>query len=179
MRKDDYWEEQITYRRAKANDVAGICDIYNGHIDMGGSTFATDYWEEADLFDEIVDHPKNIWFIAENDSQIIGWSTARLYSMRHGYRLTRELAVYLKSQHTGKGYAYELVRQTEETCIDRGIHHLVSRVIAENQQSLQFHYRCGYELVGVQKEIGNLDDRWLDVAILQKLLTETVSDTVS
>jgi phosphinothricin acetyltransferase len=64
------------------------------------------------------------------------------------------------------------LQKTEDVCAEQGIHHLVSRVIAGNQRSLQFHFRCGYKMVGIQKEIGRLNGEWLDVAILQKILTD-------
>lgn len=171
MTKQETNQKEVQYRKAIAQDVACICQIYNSYVDAGGATFATDYWKENALAGEIINNPENIWFVAEKDTQIIGWASARLYSSRHGYRLTRELAVYFELEHVGKGYAYDLVKKTESVCVAHGIHHLVSRVIAGNQQSLQFHLRCGYEMVGIQREIGNLNDQWLDVAILQKLIT--------
>jgi len=160
------------YRIANRSDIPEICRIYNSHIDLGGSTFETEYWQEETLSQEIVDNPNNIWFVAENRDGIIGWSSARLFSPRFGYRLTREIAIYFWSAHTGKGHSRGLLQKTEDVCAEQGIHHLVSRVIAGNQRSLQFHFRCGYEMVGIQKEIGRLNGEWLDVAILQKILTD-------
>ena len=41
--------------------------------------------------------------------------------------------------------------------------------LADNQRSIAFHRRYGYELVGIQKEIGHMEGKWTDVAILQRL----------
>jgi phosphinothricin acetyltransferase len=32
------------------------------------------------------------------------------------------------------------------------------------------HERCGFELVGVEREVGRKFNRWLDVAVMQLML---------
>ncbi|MFG0261618.1 MAG: GNAT family N-acetyltransferase, partial [Novipirellula sp. JB048] len=68
----------------------------------------------------------------------------------------------------GRQLGDPLQRRIDQHCIDCNLHHAVARVIADNQASLSFHYRHGYELVGIQNEIGHMHGRWVDVAILQK-----------
>ena len=41
-----------------------------------------------------------------------------------------------------------------------------------NAVGLAFHEAFGYEVVGVQRDIGYLDGRWEDVVVLQKVLDE-------
>ncbi len=161
----------VEYRSVISEDISGICKIYNAHIELGGSTFETVPWETSILHDQIMKNDKDIWFVAEMNHTVIGWAAARLHSNRFGYRLTREIAIYLAIEHMGKGIAGQLLKLTENSCIDLGIHHLVARVITSNERSLRFHERAGYGLVGVQKEIGRLNDQWLDVAIMQKILS--------
>ena len=55
-------------------------------------------------------------------------------------------------------------------CQQQSIHHLKARIVAGNDASIDFHLRLGYEVVGTQKEVGQMDDQWLDVVLLQKLL---------
>ena len=170
MKKNINEFSDVRYRPARKEDCADICKIYNSHIDHGGSTFETEYWQACQLASQITGNEIDHWFVAEQNTKIIGWSAARIYSNRYGYRLTREIAIYLSIEHIGNGYANKLLELTEQICRDNGVHHLVSRVITCNQQSLRFHNRHGYEIVGIQKEIGKLKGEWLDVAILQKIL---------
>lgn len=170
MLNQDSIHNEIKYRKVESQDIESICAIYNSHIDLGGSTFEKDYWQASTLEKQIINNQDDFWFVAQLTDKIIGWSAARRYSDRFGYRLTREFAIYFAAEYTGKGYAAKLLEMTERACRLAGIHHLVSRVIANNEKSIRFHHRFGYETVGTQREIGYLNDQWLDVAILQKIL---------
>ena len=66
---------------------------------------------------------------------VIGWAAARLHSYRFGYRLTREIAIYLAIEHMGKGIAGQLLKLTENSCIDLGIH--LPRCSSHYQQRTQ------------------------------------------
>jgi phosphinothricin acetyltransferase len=46
----------------------------------------------------------------------------------------------------------------------------VAKLWADNERSRALHRACGYELVGVQREIGRVEGAWRDVAIMQKIL---------
>ena len=41
-----------------------------------------------------------------------------------------------------------------------------------NVASIEYNKRLGYEVVGVQKEIGIIDCRWQDVVIMQLVLDD-------
>ncbi|ABW25781.1 GNAT family N-acetyltransferase [Acaryochloris marina] len=43
---------------------------------------------------------------------------------------------------------------------------------ATNDVSFAFHNGFGFEMVGVQKEVGHVADRWQDVAIMQLILPQ-------
>jgi phosphinothricin acetyltransferase len=47
---------------------------------------------------------------------------------------------------------------------------VVTRIWADNLSSLALHQKLGFKLVGVQKEVGFKQGRWIDVAIMQMLL---------
>ena len=47
---------------------------------------------------------------------------------------------------------------------------MIARVGGDNAASIALHEACGFELVGVEKEIGRKFNRWLDVAVLQRML---------
>ena len=59
-----------------------------------------------------------------------------------------------------------------ERCKTYGYHHLLARIFADNEASIEYNRRFGYELVGVQREIGFKDGHWQDVAILQLVLED-------
>jgi phosphinothricin acetyltransferase len=53
---------------------------------------------------------------------------------------------------------------------DNGIHAVIARIVGDNAASIRVHEACGFDLVGIEREVGRKFGRWLDVVELQKLL---------
>ncbi|HLH46032.1 MAG TPA: GNAT family N-acetyltransferase, partial [Acidimicrobiales bacterium] len=51
-----------------------------------------------------------------------------------------------------------------------GFHAVMARVVGNHETSIALHRRCGFELVGIEREVGRKFGRWLDVALMQLLL---------
>ena len=51
-----------------------------------------------------------------------------------------------------------------------GFHTVIARIEAGGTASRELHAKCGFELVGIEREVGRKFDRWLDVAVMQRLL---------
>jgi L-amino acid N-acyltransferase len=159
----------VLVRAATSADAGAIAEIYNSHVDLGGSTYDTQHWTPESVQQLLDCSAPDGWFVAEELGQVVGWSSARRYSLRYGYRFTCETAIYLSPSAYGRGIADALQQRLELHCREHKMHHAVAKIIADNQRSLAFHRRYGYELVGVQKEIGHMRGEWSDVAILQKI----------
>lgn len=161
--------DEVIVRAATVDDADGIVRIYNSHMETGGATFDTVRWTTQKTITLLRQREKDGWFVAIDGTDVVGWASARQYSARFGYRFTCETAIYLAAAVIGSGIADLLQRRIETYCVDNDIHHAVARIIADNARSIAFHRRYGYEMVGIQREIGRMDDRWVDVAILQKI----------
>ena len=53
---------------------------------------------------------------------------------------------------------------------DSGFHSIVARIETGGTASRQLHAACGFELVGIEREVGRKFNRWLDVAVMQLML---------
>lgn len=165
-----------TIRAANAGDAPAIADIYNRHIDLGGSTFDRVHWT-VEAVDALLRCPApDGWYVAEANSGLLGWASARRFSDRYGFRHACETAIYLAEHAVGTGVADRLQSRIERHCREHQIRHAVAKIIADNRRSLRFHERHGYERVGVQRQIGRLDDRWIDLVILQRIFDEVSGD---
>jgi len=51
-----------------------------------------------------------------------------------------------------------------------GFHAVMARIVGGHETSIGLHASCGFDLVGVEHEVGRKFGRWLDVAIMQRLL---------
>lgn len=163
----------VHVRATCSADAFEIARIYNQHVDAGGTTFDTVHWtiEQTQRLLE-AEKPEG-WYVAVENDVVIGWANLRRYSLRYGYRFTYETGIYLDQSAIGRGVGDVLQSRVEQHCRECDIHHAVAKIVADNQRSMAFHNRRGYELVGIQKEIGHMDGKWVDVAILQKIFAES------
>ena len=51
-----------------------------------------------------------------------------------------------------------------------GFHTMIARVGGGNEASIALHLACGFQMVGVEQEVGRKFNRWLDVSVLQRPL---------
>jgi len=162
-------DQPVAVRVAKPSDAAAIAGIYNQHVALGGATFDILPWTEATVNRLLQRPPPDRWFVADSGASIEGWASVRRFSERFGYRQSCETAIYVDSTAIGSGVADRLQHRIEAHCVATKIHHAVAKIIADNQRSIRFHQRFGYEFVGVQREIGRLRGRWVDIVIMQRL----------
>ncbi len=158
-------------RDATAPDATAIARIYTASIDARDSTMQLEPMRTETIQTELAElGAREAWLVMERRGRVIGWGVVRRYSPRGGYRYAAETSVYLDRSQTGRGWGAQIQAALIERARAYGYHHLVAKVWADNARSMALHQTFGYELVGVQREIGRVDGRWVDVALLQKLL---------
>lgn len=168
----------VNIRDASPDDAPEVARIYNFHVAAGGATFDVVPWSNLAVRRHL-DHSTAVqpqeasricdgWFVAATPAKLVGWASARRFSERFGYRHACETAIYLDEEAIGTGVADRLQQRIDLHCRERGIHHAVAKIIADNARSVRFHHKHGFTTVGVQEEIGRLNGRWIDVVILQK-----------
>lgn len=164
--------ENLIVRRAGEGDADEVARIYNLHVDAGGVTFDIDRWSESDTMARLHQPQPDGWYVAEDHRGVTGWASVRRFSERFGYRFTCESAIYLDPVAYGQGVADALQLQIHSHCGQHRIHHAVARVVTDNARSIAFHERYGYRVVGIQHEIGKIDNRWVDVTIMEKIFAD-------
>lgn len=166
-------EEGTFIRDCVPADAAVIAEIYNEHIRAGGSTMDTEEKTTEGMNDLIKGfNDRETILILENRGDIRGWGIIKRYSNRIGYRICCETSVYLGSRHVRKGYGTRMKKALIVRCKEWGYHHLVAKIFAVNEASIEYNKRLGYEVVGRQREIGYRDGKWQDVVIMQLILAD-------
>lgn len=162
---------EVTIRAANPRDSEALAAIYAQSQAAHDSTMEMN--TSAATFEERIRslHPREALVVLEDD-QVVGWGIVKRYSDRVGYRVACETSIYLDRARRGRGYGKRLQGRLMDLCRELGYHHVVAKIWASNQASIAFHERFGFEMVGVQREIGYIGGRWRDVAILQCLLEE-------
>ncbi|MGE0305996.1 MAG: N-acetyltransferase family protein, partial [Acidimicrobiia bacterium] len=83
---------------------------------------------------------------------------------------TVENAVYVHRGHHGKGIGKKLLNELVAVTQSHGFHSMIARIESSNTASIALHRACGYEVIGVEKEVGRKFNRWLDVTAMQRML---------
>lgn len=155
---------------AQASDAPAIAEILSQSVQamdctMAAAASATEIEAQLEAL-----HDNETWLVVRREGAVLGWGVVKRYSPRPGYRWACETSVFLDRRHLGQGLGRPLQQALLERAQQFGYHHVVARVWADNAASIAFHQRFGYQVVGIQKEIGFVGERWRDVAILQKIL---------
>jgi len=161
----------VVVRIAKEADVPAILDIYNWAILNTTATFDT---EPQTLGEKLVwfretRHPYAM-LVAEREGKVVGWACLRPFRSRAAYRFTTENSVYVRSDCIGQGVGTALMLRLVEVAAENGFHTIIAGSSGDSPASVRLHERMGFELVGVEREVGYKFERWIDVAWMQKML---------
>jgi len=163
--------QSISVRPATIEDAPAIMAIYNVEVQNHVSTF--------DLVPRTLDEQRR-WLtersgafsavVAVLDGEVVGFASLSPYKERAAYRTTVEDSVYVSRDHPRLGIGRALMEHVVGVARNSGFHSVIGRVEASGTASRGLHEACGFELVGVERQVGRKFNRWLDVAVLQLLL---------
>jgi phosphinothricin acetyltransferase len=78
--------------------------------------------------------------------------------------------VYAKKNYIGKGIGHLLLTELIELAKKQNLHTMIGVIDSENESSIAFHEKFGFEKAGLIKESGYKFDRWLHSVFMQKIL---------
>jgi phosphinothricin acetyltransferase len=103
--------------------------------------------------------------------EVVGFGSLSPYRDRPAYATTVENSVYVRADQRGRGVGRLLLDGLVDVAVGHGFHCVIARVVADNGPSIALHQAAGFEVVGTEREVGRKFRRWLDVVVLQKLLS--------
>lgn len=142
-----------------------VARIYEEGIATRNATFEQqvpdrDSWDKS--------HRKDCRLIALVDDKVVGWAALSDVSGRCVYSGVAEVSVYVDSGYRGKGIGDRLLNaliKESELC---GIWTLQAGIFPENISSIRLHHKHGFRTVGIRERLGKMDNRWRDVALLER-----------
>ena len=84
------------------------------------------------------------------------------------YSGVAEVSVYVDSAYRGKGIGDRLLNaliKESELC---GIWTLQAGIFPENISSIGLHHKHGFRTIGIRERLGKMDNKWRDVAFLER-----------
>src|SRR5471032_1079347 len=161
----------VTIRDATGADEDAICAIHNQGIADRIATLETTVRAPADtrrwLADRGLRHPV---IVAELDGSAVGWASLNRFNARPVYDFVADFSVYVERARRGKGIGRQLLDALIDRARIHGYHKMVLAAMAFNDAGIALYARAGFTRVGVYREQGQLDGRWVVVVIMEKLL---------
>ena len=159
-------------RLATLDDAEAIRAIYNPEVLESTVTFdlvpRTLEDQQRWLDEHSGAHPA---VVAIDGESVVGFGSLSEYKPRPAYRTSVEDSVYVHRAYQGRGVGKVLLSSLLDLAVDHGFHAVFARIVGDHEASIALHAGLGFELVGREKEVGRKFGQWLDVVIMQKLLT--------
>jgi phosphinothricin acetyltransferase len=106
----------------------------------------------------------------DGDEAVVGFASVSPYRSRPAYSTTVEDSVYVRADQRGRGVGRLLLSDLVDLSAAHGFHAIMARIVGGHAPSIALHQVCGFELVGVEREVGRKFSRWQDVVLMQRLL---------
>jgi L-amino acid N-acyltransferase len=156
----------------QTKDCSAILEIINEQILTGTALY--DYQprtliQQLAIFDEKLQKGFPI-IVAKNTDEIVGFGYYSEFRFREAYKFTVEHSVYAKKNYIGKGIGKLLLTELIELAKKQNLHTMIGVIDSENESSIAFHEKFGFEKAGFIKEAGYKFDRWLHSVFMQKIL---------
>lgn len=133
-------------RIARREDVPQMLAIYAPYVLRSTATFEYDvpsleeFYRRFDTFTR--QYP---WLLWEEDEKIEGYAYASPPYSRPAYAWCVEPTIYLRPECRGKGVGEKLYTALEAILREQGYQVIYALVCEENQASIRFHEKMGYE----------------------------------
>jgi L-amino acid N-acyltransferase YncA len=161
----------ITLRVATPDDAEAICVIFNQGITDRVATLDTALRTPAERRGWLADRDRRYpVIVAAADGVIVGWGSLNRFNPREAYDHVADFSIYIERGWRGKRLGTQLLDRLIEVARDRAFHKMVLAALTSNTAGLALYSRAGFSRVGVFREHGQLDGRWVDVLIMEKLL---------
>ena len=159
-------------RAAAAADADEVCLIYNQGIEDRIATLETELRtpDERRLWLSSRG-PRHPVIVAEEQGRVVGWGSLNSFNPRAAYDHAADFSVYIERAWRGKGVGRTLLEALIERARALGYHKLVLAAFPFNDMGMRLYERVGFRRVGVYEEHGFVDGRWVDIVIMEKLLT--------
>lgn len=159
-------------RLATPDDAETIRSIYNLEVVSSTVTF--------DLVPRTIDE-QLVWqaardgahavLVAEIEGTVAGFGSLSPWRDRPAYSTTVEDSVYIHRDHRGTGVGRALLTELVTTATAHGFHACMARIVGGHEASIALHHACGFEVVGTEREVGRKFNKWLDVVLMERMLT--------
>ena len=142
-----------------------VKSIFEDGIATKNATFTTEApeWEDWDAL-----HLPICRFVATDKKKVVGWIALMPFSNVPAYRGVAEISIYIAEEARNKGIGIKLMEALISEAESNFIWMLHAKIFPENIASIALHKHVGFRVVGVFEQIGQLDNQWRNVVLMER-----------
>ena len=171
---------ELTVRVAKVEDAEEILNIYAYYVRDTAITFEYEVPFLEDFQGRIRGTLQRYpYLVACKDGKIVGYAYAGAFKERAAYDWAVEMTVYVDKSQKKQGIGRMLYRELEKALYRQNILNVnacIACPVGEDAHltadSIFFHERMGYSMVGKFHRCGYKFDTWYDMVWMEKFLGE-------
>lgn len=162
---------EYTLRPATGSDAEAICSIYNQGIEDRIATLETELRTPEERRRWLASHDaRHPVIVAEHEGRVVGWGSLNVYNPRPAYRFVADFSIYVERAYRGRGVGSLMLARLVALAREHGFHKMVLSAFPWNTGGMALYAKLGFRTVGVYREQGQLDGRWVDTVVMEKLL---------
>jgi len=159
----------VEIRDAVAADLPMVAEIYSHESLYAYSTFETEERPASTWEPKLTSGDEFI--VAVDGGVVLGFAYASPFRERPAYHRTRETSVYLHRAARREGLGTQLYAELLARLRAAGFHTALALIALPNPGSVRLHEQHRFELGGTMREVGDKQDRMIDVGIYQLMLS--------
>lgn len=176
--------DDIKIRIASVDDVEKLLEIYAPYVENTAITFEYTVPSQKE-FKERIRHTleKYPYLVAEKEDEIVGYAYAGAFHARVAYDWAVETSIYVSMNHKREGIGSRLYEALEYALKKQGILNMYACIACPEKEdeyltrdSIAFHSRYGYRLVGEFYQCGYKFGRWYNMVWMEKHIGEHLKD---
>ncbi|KGE21031.1 arsinothricin resistance N-acetyltransferase ArsN1 family A [Paenibacillus wynnii] len=161
----------LPVRHATFGDIESILRIYNQGIEDRIATLEIEVKDLKYMEAWFQEHQgRYLVLVAVLDGEVAGWASLNPYSHRCAYSGVADLSVYIDRKFRGQGVGTSLLQSLETAAAELHFHKIVLYTFPFNQNGQGLYRKMGYREVGVFEKQGVMDNKYIDVMVMEKLL---------
>lgn len=173
-------EKNITVRVATEDDAQALLELYAPYVEQTAITFEYEV-PTVDEFCERIRHTleRYPYLVAELDGVAVGYAYASPFKDRPAYDWSVETSIYVGMEYKRLGIGRKLYDELERLLKLQGILNVNACIAYPREEdehltmdSVHFHERLGYQMVGCFHDSGYKFDQWYDMVWMEKMIGE-------
>lgn len=172
-------------RSATLADAEATAGIYNHEVHTGVATFDMVPRSLVEQQDWLRSHAGAYPCIVaqegtpDDPGHLVGWASLSPYRARAAYSTSVEDSIYVHPDFQRQGVGDLLLGDLVDISDNLGFHSIFARISGEASDSssgaisIALHRKHGFELVGVEREVGRKFGRWLDATLMQRIFVSS------